>query len=103
MRWYHWVGIGVLGVLLVAVWFATGGRGLNPMDRLAIEVDAIDAKADVRRIQSKLNTEQALQHVDQSYRQDIELMDEKRKAKAKTLRKDPAKLAAFIVRGRTKI
>lgn len=84
---------------MVLFWALTGGRGPNPAKKLGREVDAINAKADIKRIQVDLDEERALAHVENKYRDDLAAMDDEKRARADKLKKDPAKLAAFIVRG----
>jgi hypothetical protein len=99
MRWYHWIGLVALAVVLGIVWFLTAGRGPNPAEKIRKELEAIDAKNAVKRLQTKVNTERALAYVDTVYEAELAAMDAARKARAGELRHDPAKLAAFIIRG----
>lgn len=99
MRWYHWIGLVALSIVLGIVWLLTAGRGPDPTKRIRKELEAIDAETAVKRLQTKVDTEWALNYVDYVYEAELVEMDAARKARAAELRRDPAKLAAYIVRG----
>lgn len=99
MRWYHWIGLVALAIVLGVVWFLTAGRGPNPAEKILKEIDAIETKTAIKRVQVEFGVERALALTDAAYKAELEEMDAARRARADKLRHDPAKLAAFIVRG----
>jgi len=92
----HWY-IPVVVVLGVAVWILSRGR-TSPTAPVEVELEAIEAGAEVRRVNAKLGAEQARQHVQDKYREQLAALDEKQRARAEELSNDPAKLAKFLVR-----
>ena len=101
MKWYHWVGICVLFAVVLLLWLMTGGKGPNPMVVAQREIDVVNAKADAKKAKAELGYEKAVAHVQAKYAEDIEAMDAARRKRADEISGDPAKLAAFIVRGKT--
>jgi hypothetical protein len=67
---------------------------------MEVEVDAINAKAEAKRMRAEKGTAEAVAHVEMKYREELEAMDQEGRARAKELREDPEALAAFIVRGK---
>lgn len=101
MKWYHWIGIGLLGLAVILIWILTGGRGPNPSEKLGREIDAINAGAEADKVKAELGAEQAIAHVNEEYQADLAAMDEAKRERAKKLERDPSALAKFIVRGKT--
>ena len=101
MKWYHWIGIAVVFVAVLLLWLITGGKGPSPMKVAQREVDVVNAKTEVKQMEARIGAERALAIVEETYRGEIDAMDNARRKRAAALMDDPAKLAAFIVRGQT--
>ena len=72
------------------------------MERTRAELQAIQAETETKKLEALVGAEKARQAVEFEYRHTMRELDEKKKAKAKELRNDPAKLAKYLVRaGRT--
>ena len=99
-RWLldHWyipffVAGAVVGWLLTR---ESGKRG-TPIEQTFAELDAIDAAAQVRKMEAEIGAAQAYDHVKDTYRAEMDALDEQQKAQAEGLRHDPAKLTKFLV------
>lgn len=99
IRWLldHWY-LPLLALACVLGWWLTRGR-VGPSPRvLKLELDAITESARVREITAKLGAERARADVESTHAVALAKLDEDQKAKAITLKSNPAALAKFLVK-----
>lgn len=96
MKWLraYWYII-PFGVFVAALYLF---RGRNPIPRLLREVSAIEAERRVREAQIGSDHDRAVAEVRAQYERQKEDLNEKQQKEAIRLRKNPAKLAKFLVR-----
>ncbi len=78
-----------------------GVKDLIPMPSapdMKNEIRAIQAEAEVKKIEAKLGHEHAVQKVEEEHAEALAALDAAQKKQAEELRADPSKLAAFLVR-----
>lgn len=82
-----------IGILLFIV-----SRGKAPIPDFKLEKEALDARAEADKLKATIGHEAAVEAVEHKYEESLKKLDEDQKEQAKELRKDPAKLAQWIVR-----
>ncbi len=91
--WY----IPLLLIAGILIWFFFRRSG-TPLDSTLLELRAIRAEADVEKLEARVGTDKAIAVVEANYEAEMEKLDEAQKEEAKELRRDPKKLARFLVR-----
>lgn len=92
------VGV-LLAWILVRRWLPQSKPKVPPLDHIRRELTAIREGAKVDKLQAELGHEQAVQHIEDKYRKELEEMEAERKAEAEKLRADPEALTRYIIRG----
>lgn len=98
MKWlkYLWIPFGVaLGFL---GWVLLRDKSRQSIPNPKVEVRAIRAEAEAKKLQIELGKEQAVQKIERQYEAEIKQLDEAQAVEAVELRKSPDKLAAFLIR-----
>jgi hypothetical protein len=100
MKWYHWLAIPALPLLVALAFVAcvlTGRR--EQFGRLMeTELEVIEARAEAKRTRAKLGAEHARQQVEERYNAKLTRLTEEQKARADRLRDDPVALAELLAR-----
>lgn len=98
LRWLadHWYIPVIMVVAAVTILIGMKRPKDAMLDLVKRELDAINAKREVREMQIQLGAEAAKQHVNDTYREQLESLDERGKARAEALEKDPAALAKML-------
>jgi hypothetical protein len=95
--WWYVVAITtVLGAYLA--WRVFKDRDVAELPDITTELEAIEAKAETKKLIVKLGEAKALEEVEKKHKEALDAMDEKKKAEAERLRADPGELARFLVR-----
>lgn len=87
------VGISLLGRRAVEAVF---GRSLQ--DKVQLELDAIEARREVREIEHQQDHERAVKHVRAKYEMKLAQLEGAEKERARELANDPQKLAELMTR-----
>jgi hypothetical protein len=90
---YGWLFVLVIIGVLLYVFF----RG-RFMPDIGTEMEGIKAESDIRATQAATDRDTALAQVDIKYKAELKALSIKQKEEADELRKDPAKLARYLVR-----
>ena len=98
-RWLleHWY-VPLIFLAAVAGFLVARKRRASPMQATKLELEAIRAGADARRVQSELGAERARRHVESAHREALLRLDHEQAKQAMELRNDPVALAKFLVR-----
>lgn len=95
MRWYHWVAMPFV-VLVLVLAFIAGRRDRDLSETIKAEFDSIEAKATAKRMKAALGADQARRWVETRYATKIEQLSKTGRAKANALRDDPVALAGWL-------
>jgi urease accessory protein UreF len=102
LRWiadYWYVAFLAVGAVLAVVLLRRLSKdGYNPMDRVRLELSAIEAKRETREIQLQQGHDEAVRHVREKYKTKYEALDAKEAARVAELEKDPEKLAKAMAK-----
>ncbi len=79
-------------------WAALKERRKDPLPNYRNEIDAIDARAETEKLWIRHGEEEAVRIVEEKHKEALDALDDKKKAEAEALRKNPSELAAFLVR-----
>jgi hypothetical protein len=93
--------LGVIATVLGAavLYSATiGRRGVSPADKLAVELDAVSAKAQTAQIVAQQGADAAHAHIQQTYAAQLTALNQEQLLNATQLHTDPPALAAYLVR-----
>ena len=98
----HWyvpltIVVAILGVVTGTQLQRRGSVG-DARKRVKRELEAIDASTAAAKVVAEKGAERALEAIEEAHATELEVLDEKQKAKAERLRKDPAALSKFLVR-----
>lgn len=93
----HWYIPLILLVSSVA-YLLLGKRKTSPLTQTKVELEAIRVAAETKKIETYLGTLEARKVIEDEYRETIKQLDQQKREQAQELRKDPAKLAKFLVR-----
>jgi hypothetical protein len=98
VRWLlaHWY-VPLIFLAAVAGFLVSRKRG-SPLQTTKVELEAIRAGADARRVEAELGAEQARRHVEKAHMEALMRLDEEQAKQAAELRDDPIALAKFLVR-----
>ena len=94
-RWGGWLLAAVLGLLAV---LAFRRRPTDALKQITIETRAIRSEAAVEKLAAKRGTGAALEIVEAEHAETLEALNEDETATANALKRDPARLSAFLVR-----
>lgn len=93
----HWY-LPVFVIFIVLAW-ALGRRSAgNPFETVRREVDAINAGAEIRKLEAERGTAQAKAEVESKYKAQLAALSEEQKQQAVALAASPVDLAKFLVR-----
>lgn len=95
LKKYWYIPVFLIGMILVWMFFRRRG---TPIKQTIAEVKAIQAEAEIEKLEAVLGTEKAKEAVAQNYNAELEALDKQQQEQAKELRDDPGKLAKFLVR-----
>lgn len=96
-RWYvPLVALGALGAWLIA--HRRPRASQSPLQTVKTELAAIDAQVQVKRVAAQLGHEQALQHVEDKYHEQLQKLDDDQRAEADELRAHPDLLAKYLIK-----
>ena len=100
MRWLKLAGLIILGVVIIGLGFVIGAKRRDDlMDWVTSEMDVANAEAMAKRAKAAAGHEQAVQGIEEEYRDEIELLDEETAKKVKRdANGDPAALARGVLR-----
>jgi hypothetical protein len=97
MKWYHWIWVPLVAVASFLTYALTRAKG-GFSDTLATEVNAINAKADAKKLVTEQGADIARAKILTEHTETVNRLSEKQKAEADRLRSDPAGLAVFLTR-----
>ena len=84
------IGVGVLVFILT--------KGKKPVPDAGKEMEIIEAKAEVKRLQAQQGLEAAVRAVEEKHASRLAELDEASREQAKALRSDPKALTEFLLR-----
>ena len=96
LRRWGWVA-GVV-VIAIAVYMLTRGKTPPPIEAINTAVKAAKADYEAEVMAAELGKEKAIAKIEADNKEAIDALDDQEKKQAETLRKDPRKLARFLVR-----
>ena len=97
MKWYHWLWVPVL-IVIVVVAYVMGRRDGDLASDLSVEMDALEARAMAKQLKAEMGAEKARRAIEDTYKEKLEKLDEDGKALVDSLADDPVALADFLVR-----
>lgn len=91
--------ISFLAIGLLALLLNKRGQKIIPdFPPLKTELKAIQVEAEIKRKEALTSKEEAQKHVEVEYAEHLAKLDSDQKLEAEQLKKDPAKLAAWLIR-----
>jgi len=98
MKWYHWLWAPVL-IAIVVVSYILGRRSNADLaSEVSVELDALEARAVAKRLKAEIGADNARRVIEDTYKEQLEKLDEDGKALVDSLVDDPVALADFLVR-----
>jgi hypothetical protein len=97
----RWGWVALFAFLVVVLFVITFGRK-NKLQDVKTEIDAARAEADAEKMQASLDLTSAAVLVEKQYQAQLKALSDRELIQAAELRKDPKKLAAFLVRAGAK-
>lgn len=97
MKWYHWIWLPVVAVV-VTVAYVLGRRDKGVTGGIQTELDVIEARTVAKKIAANMSAERASQWVELRHKDRIKRLDDSQRKQATDLRDDPVALAEFLVR-----
>lgn len=92
--WY----LPVFAIFIVLAWVIGRRSAGNPFETVRREVDAINAGAEIRKLEAERGTAQAKAEVEAKYKAQLAALSEEQKQQAAELAASPVDLAKFLVR-----
>jgi ribosomal protein L12E/L44/L45/RPP1/RPP2 len=96
MKWYHVFYLA--GILVVATIAFVIGRKKDILKTIGIEMEVIDAKAEIKKLENKAGRDEAIKHVHEKYRKEIDALDAEKKTLSDSFDDDPQRLVEFALR-----
>jgi hypothetical protein len=95
MKWYHWIGLGLLGLLAVAVLIASGGQIKIPVKELK---ESIEAEGEAKKLEAELGRDKASEAIKAKHKQLLEELDEDEREEVERLSGNPTALSKALLR-----
>jgi predicted Holliday junction resolvase-like endonuclease len=98
MRWLKYLWLPVSIAFGVLAWILFRERTTKQIPDPKVEIRAIRAEVEAKKLEIELGKEKALQKIEEQYQAEREKLTESQQKRAEELRSNPDRLAAFLIR-----